>query len=248
LEKFCNSCGEFLFEESKFCSKCGKQVKQSYLEIRTQSLNIIITFYVTFLVFALVSFYVSNENEVSLFTEGVIESIFVGLVIGFCVFDYKNIINLYRLPKANIIIWIFSFVFPIYSSLYVYFFIEFINSFVLDVETINYIETYSYSGHPLFWAFIFVVILPPIFEELAFRGFLFNQLQKVTNNNVTVIATAFIFALVHFSFISFIWIFPFGIVLGYLRSKYKTLWLGIVIHFIHNLMIILIDYYFFTLK
>lgn len=248
MEKFCNSCGEFLFEESKFCSKCGKQVQQGYLEIRTQSLNIIITFYVTFLVFALVSFYLKNENEVSLFTEGAIESAFAGLVIGFCVFDYKNILNLYKLPKAHIGVWIFTFIFPIYSSFFVYFFIEFVNSFVLEVETINYIETYSYSGYPLFWAFIFVVILPPIFEELAFRGFLFNQLQKVTNNSVTVIATAFIFALVHFSFISFIWIFPFGIVLGYLRSKYKTLWLGIVIHFAHNLIIILIDNYFYTLN
>jgi membrane protease YdiL (CAAX protease family) len=99
--------------------------------------------------------------------------------------------------------------------------------------------------HALLWAIFFIVILPPIFEELAFRGFLFNQLQKVTSQNVTIVATAFIFALVHFSFISFIWIFPFGLVLGYLRSRYNTLWLGIIIHFIHNLSIVLIDNLFY---
>tara|TARA_Y100000780_G_C13561857_1_gene369410 strand:- start:355 stop:666 length:312 start_codon:yes stop_codon:yes gene_type:complete len=98
----------------------------------------------------------------------------------------------------------------------------------------------------MFWAILFIAITPPIFEELAFRGFLFNQLQKVVSERVTIIATAFIFALVHFSFISLLWIFPFGIVLGYLRSKYNTLWYGIIIHFIHNFLVLMMDYYFYN--
>jgi membrane protease YdiL (CAAX protease family) len=35
------------------------------------------------------------------------------------------------------------------------------------------------------------------------------------------------------------------LVLGYLRSRYNTLWLGIIIHFIHNLSIVLIDNLFY---
>ena len=94
-------------------------------------------------------------------------------------------------------------------------------------------------------AFLFIAITPPVFEELAYRGFLFNQLEKVTSPQTTIILTAFIFALVHFSIISLLWIFPFGLLLGYLRYKYNTLWLGIVIHFIHNLIVLSLDYYYF---
>jgi len=141
------------------------------------------------------------------------------------------------------LVWVFSIVFPIFTSFGVYFFIEFINGFIFEEESLNYFVTYAYLDNPLFWAILFIAILPPIFEELAFRGFLFNKLKEVSSNQVTIIGTAFIFALVHFSFLSFIWIFPFGIVLGYLRSRYNTLWIGMIIHFIHNFIVLMIDYY-----
>ena len=241
----CQNCGEVFIENIKFCPKCGKAIQLTSNEIRTKSLNLIIAFYVTFLLFALISFFVMDSNEASLIAEFTIEFVFAALVIGFCTVDYQNILKLYKFPKVNWAIWLITFVFPVFSSISVYFFIEFVNNFVFEVESINYIYSYAYLDHALLWAIFFIVILPPIFEELAFRGFLFNQLQKVTSQNVTIVATAFIFALVHFSFISFIWIFPFGLVLGYLRSRYNTLWLGIIIHFIHNLSIVLIDNLFY---
>jgi membrane protease YdiL (CAAX protease family) len=118
-----------------------------------------------------------------------------------------------------------------------------------DVDPENSINTYVqylYLEHPLAWGIFFIAILPPIFEELAFRGYLFNLLKRVTNARNTIIATSFLFALVHFSFISIIWIFPFGLLLGYLRNKYNTLWLGMIIHFIHNLIVFLLDYFVFN--
>ena len=87
-----------------------------------------------------------------------------------------------------------------------------------------------------------------VFEELAFRGYLYNQLRKVTSDKNTIIATAFLFALIHFSFLSLIWIFPFGLLLGYFRKKYNTLWLGMIIHFIHNFIVLMLDYYFYSIS
>lgn len=239
----CGNCGEINVEQAKFCSKCGTSIFKNSDENRVKSLNLIIAFYVTFLVFALISFSISDLSSNGFVTELSIEIAFALLVIGFCTYDYKNILKLYRIPKLKWEIWLFAFGFPIFSSFAVYFFVEIVNSLLFNQESINYFEQYILLSNPLFWSFVFIAVLPPVFEELAFRGFLFNQLVKVTSRKLTIIATAFIFALIHFSFISFIWIFPFGLVLGYLRNKYNTLWLGIIVHFIHNLIVLLIDYY-----
>ena len=134
---------------------------------------------------------------------------------------------------------------PIASAFLVYYGIEWVNN-ALEFTDENIFEEYSYYNNSLFWAIIFTAILPPVFEELAFRGFLFNQMRKVSSIQVTIIATSFIFALVHFSFISFLWIFPFGIFLGYLRQRYQTLWLPMIVHFIHNFLVLMLDYAQYT--
>jgi membrane protease YdiL (CAAX protease family) len=242
LGNSCKSCNKSFDREVNFCTQCGKALSKHIDEEKISTINLIISFYVTFLVFALISFYISENYSNSLTKEIISETLFAGIIIGFSFLDYKNILKLYVLPNINWKIWIFAFIFPVVSSASVYYFVEISNTFFFVEESFNYYIAYINLDYPLFWAILFIAILPPIFEELAFRGFLFNQLQKVASTKVTIIATAFLFALIHLSFISIIWIFPFGILLGYLRSKFNTLWLGMIIHFTHNLIIVLIDY------
>lgn len=242
----CKKCNATFKKEVKFCPSCGVEIQKSSIENRAETLNLVIVFYVVFLIFAAISYFVTSETEQSLSLDITIESIFAILVLSFAFFDYKGILKLYKLPKFNWKIVAFTLVFPIFSSLTVYFALDFLNTHVFETIDENYYEAYLYLDRPLFWSIIFIAILPPIFEELAFRGFLFNQLQKVVSERVTIIATAFIFALIHFSFISLIWILPFGLILGYIRSKYNTLWYGIIIHFIHNFIVLMLDYYMYN--
>jgi membrane protease YdiL (CAAX protease family) len=239
----CSSCKAENLDEAKFCTNCGKALNKTNVEARTESLNVIIVFYVVFLLFAVMSYFLYSEYPFSLNVEIAIESVFALLVVGFSMVDFTGILKLYKLPKIDWKILAFTLVFPIFSAFTVYYTVEYTNSFLFESVDENYYGGYVYLDNPLFWAILFTAITPPIFEELAFRGFLFNQLQKVATEKVTIIATAFIFALVHFSFISLIWILPFGLILGYIRSKYNTLWYGIVIHFIHNFIVLMIDYY-----
>ena len=242
----CQKCEMAYSVGAKYCSKCGVPFFKNLNDERTKSLNIIISFYVAFLLFAVLSYFISDTYYQNLSVDIAIEVVFIVLVLGFSALDYKNILKLYVIPKVDWTVWLFTIIFPIMSGLLVYFFIEGLNDYIFDTDSSNFFYMYSYLENPLLWTIIFITILPPIFEELAFRGFLFNQLQKVTSIKVTIVATAFLFALVHFSFISFIWIFPFGLILGFLRSKYNTLWLGVIIHFIHNLIVLFIDYYYYN--
>ncbi|WP_411765949.1 lysostaphin resistance A-like protein [Winogradskyella sp. A3E31] len=199
-----------------------------------------------FLLYAVIAYFLFSEYPESLNLDLAVETVFALLVLGFSFLDYKRILKLYQLPKLNIKIIGFTFLFPIVSALTVYFSIEFINTHLFESIGENYFYSYMYLDNPLPWAILFVAITPPVFEELAFRGFLFNQLEGIISTKATIIATAFIFALIHFSFISLLWIFPFGLLLGYLRSKYQTLWYGIVIHFIHNFIVLMIDYFYYN--
>jgi len=240
----CKYCDSPITQTAKYCGGCGKPIKQGNEGIESKSVQLVIAFYIAFLLYSIVTYIVYKDEVTSLTTEIIIESIFIGLTLIFSFFDAKKILYLYNIKNISWQNLAFAIVFPIFTAAIVYFGVEAVNVFLFEV-TDNIFYDYAAYENPLFWALLFTAIFPPIFEELAFRGFLFNQLRNFANPWVTIIATAFIFALVHFSFISILWIFPFGLVLGYLRYRYKTLWLGMIVHFIHNLLILMIDYYYF---
>lgn len=84
-----------------------------------------------------------------------------------------------------------------------------------------------------------VAIMPALFEELAFRGVLYNYFAAVTEERRVVMLTATIFAAMHLNFIALLWLLPLGFYLGYLRKKHHTVWYGALFHFGFNLMICL---------
>ncbi|WP_044400516.1 CPBP family intramembrane glutamic endopeptidase [Lacinutrix sp. Hel_I_90] len=239
----CRNCNTTFETAVKFCTTCGQSVLKGDNEKRISNLNLIIGFYSAHLLFIAFVYFLTNAYPENFAVDLIIEIGFALLVLGFVALDFKNILKLYNFKHLNWKHLSVAIVFPIFSSSLVYLLIEGFNFLIDDGASTNYFESYLYLENPLFWSILFIAITPPIFEELAFRGFLFNKLRKVTSEKMTIIATAFLFALIHFSFISFLWIFPFGLLLGYLRSKYNTLWLGIIIHFFHNLIVLLLDYY-----
>ncbi|WP_028889089.1 CPBP family intramembrane glutamic endopeptidase [Tenacibaculum ovolyticum] len=238
----CKNCKIVFDSKINFCSTCGAEITSK----KSTTLDTIIAFYITIIVFIGISYYVFKAYDNSFWSEVLIESIFIIIVVGYSIFDLKNITPLYKLPKINKWYLNLFILFTIINAFIVYYITGFINTLTNNFSN-NYYEDYLYLENPLLWSIIFIAILPPIFEELAFRGFLFNLLNKIVSKKSTIIATSFLFALVHFSFISLIWIFPFGLFLGYLRSKYKSLWIPMIIHFIHNFIILMIDYTVFNM-
>lgn len=244
IKNYCLHCTAPLPKKANFCGQCGTAVETSVSNRFQKSVYYIIAFYVSFLLLAIISTVVFSADT-SFFSEVLVEIIFILMTLGFCTLDIKGIIKLYRFPKMDIKGGLMTFLVPVGSAFLVYYGIYWLNN-ALELYDENVFAEYSYYENSLFWAILFIAILPPIFEELAFRGFLFNQMRKVSSVQVTIIATSFLFALVHFSFISFIWIFPFGLFLGYLRQRYQTLWLSMIVHFIHNFLVLMLDYMYYN--
>jgi uncharacterized protein len=95
------------------------------------------------------------------------------------------------------------------------------------------------SPAPLPLALLSIAVMPAITEELACRGVLFGQMQRVAGSSSAVIVTAVIFAFVHFNMLSFAWLFMAGLFYGWMRLREGHLWYGVLCHFLHNGTVVL---------
>jgi membrane protease YdiL (CAAX protease family) len=78
------------------------------------------------------------------------------------------------------------------------------------------------------------VIIPGFSEELLFRGFFQKSMEASSEVTKAVLATAFVFAFVHFNPWWFIQILIAGILLGVLAWRTRSLFPCIVVHTVKN--------------
>jgi membrane protease YdiL (CAAX protease family) len=94
----------------------------------------------------------------------------------------------------------------------------------------------------LVMAFISLVVLPPLVEEIMVRGFLYSTLKKALPLGYAVLATSLLFAAAHLPeggaagplYIAAVDTFVLSLVLIYLREKTDGLWASITLHAIKN--------------
>lgn len=83
-------------------------------------------------------------------------------------------------------------------------------------------------------AFISLVVLAPVAEEVLFRGYLFGKLQKNVATWIAILISSAVFAAVHLAWNVGIDVFALGIVLCLLRILSKSLWPSILLHMLKN--------------
>ncbi len=91
--------------------------------------------------------------------------------------------------------------------------------------------------------FLLMAILPAVGEEALFRGTLQPLLQRYMSPHLAIWLTAFMFALLHLQYLSFLSIFVLGAVLGYLRYWTNSIWLPTLLHLVNNGAIVIAVYF-----
>jgi membrane protease YdiL (CAAX protease family) len=152
-------------------------------------------------------------------------------------------IGLYRPQKADVA-W--SFIgFLVYFPIYLV-----IINILASVTNINFNQqqatgfSSSTTGWPLILVFISLVILPPIAEEIAFRGLLFSGLKKKLPLIWAVVFTGLLFAIPHalesqsggLLWIAAVDTFILSAVLCWLREKTGRLYASMGLHALKNLL------------
>lgn len=111
----------------------------------------------------------------------------------------------------------------------------------LGVPDLDYTAIFTDDGFGLTWVIAVVCVQPAIFEELAFRGVIQSSLLRVTGSTESIIASAMMFGILHLSIPSMPHLVLMGIVLAWLRMRTGSLLPGMIMHFSHNLLVILAE-------
>ena len=85
-------------------------------------------------------------------------------------------------------------------------------------------------------AFVVLVVMAPLIEEAIFRGFLFTKVRKQLNFWPTAIVVSLIFGLVHLQWNVGVDVFILSLVLCFVREKTNSIWAGVGIHMLKNLL------------
>lgn len=80
---------------------------------------------------------------------------------------------------------------------------------------------------------IMVAVIPPIVEELLFRGMVLHGLRKY-GDGFAVVVSAILFGLYHGNFVQIAFAFFAGLVMALVVVKTGSLWTSILIHFANN--------------
>lgn len=90
------------------------------------------------------------------------------------------------------------------------------------------------NGLEYIFAFLTLVVMAPLAEELLFRGYLFGRLRSYVSFIPATIITSILFGFVHGQWNVAIDVFILSIALCYLREKTDSLWAAIFLHSLKN--------------
>lgn len=103
---------------------------------------------------------------------------------------------------------------------------------ICNIEISNNVQEIIINSNPIFTV-IFVAIIGPIFEELMFRGTLFEKL-RVYGDKTAILYTAIAFGLFHCNINQIPFAIVVGLFLGYAKAKTNNIIYPIIIHMALN--------------
>jgi membrane protease YdiL (CAAX protease family) len=119
------------------------------------------------------------------------------------------------------------------SSLLVYLGSQLIPGFDLgQVQETGFSHVSQYYEYAL--AFVTLIVIAPIAEEVLFRGFLYGKLRARMPVWVAVLLTSALFGLLHGQWNVGLDVFALSIVLCSLREVTGSIWSGILLHMLKN--------------
>jgi len=100
----------------------------------------------------------------------------------------------------------------------------------LGIPEVQFLPDYFAQGWPLWSAYVLIALMPAIFEELAFRGYILAQLDRWLRPGEALLVQAALFSVLHVSVAVFLSHFIMGLALGLLRRRTNSLYPGMLAH------------------
>lgn len=235
----CIECKQPIALNSKFCGFCGVSQKADTIA-KGSWINVkhLAWFYAFDLIICAVASFIEifKTFQWSVFFDVLLA---IGALTFFCI-DIKNNKAILKWPKFSAVKLLGYCLLAIVMSLIVSFCVKWLNHTLFSKE-FYYYGFYADKNYAPFLMIFFIAVMPALFEELGYRGFVLQNLLSVCDKKQAVFITSFLFAIMHLSFVSLFWLIPFALFLGYIRVKENTLWYGVFIHFFFNLTVCIME-------
>ena len=253
---FCLHCGESFAPEAEFCSFCGtprgssKELSTSRLDsglkpklAPTSELNNLAWEKLkplgAFIGMLFLVLFIAGLFGPRLFTHQLVLWFQLGcllLTLGYCI-AYRNrvlkLLTLQTLSKRGVTLSFAStlgFLFCIYFSFWLL--------SLIGLPIVDTTQGYQSAGLPPWFIYLSVCILPALWEELAFRGVLQTCLEPVFSKKEALFIQAALFSALHLAPLQLVTHFGLGLLLGWQRMYFRSLYPGILLHFSWNCMVV----------
>lgn len=239
----CQECDIAVLGEQRYCHNCGNYLGAEVVTINifnNSDLRRVFTFYFIYLFICLLikhSSWFNNYDE--LFW---VELVLAATTLRFTWLNWPMIKPVLRFNNFNWFILSGVVLIAAAGSLLVTISVRELNVTFFHTD-ISYYQAYRLYNYPTLVMIYSIALMPALFEELTFRGVMYNYCSNFLNERLVVALTAFLFAIMHLNLMSLIWLIPFAFFIGNLRRKYNTLWYGVIFHFVFNLTACMFDLY-----
>jgi sodium transport system permease protein len=128
-------------------------------------------------------------------------------------------------------------------------FLAWAQSFVIPVpvEVLEALAAFLTTDDPLrfLWLLLLVAVIPAVAEEFLFRGVVLSGLRRRLGTSGAVVGSALAFGIFHlspqtaFRFLPTFWL---GILLAWVVVETRSIWVGVLLHFLNNGTILFISF------
>lgn len=236
----CSNCQHENSVRANYCGRCGQKIVRARDQSDYQrSVKKISAFFFLTLAYIVVVYFTEFGGTYVHFLIG--DVVLASITVVFYLMDYRAINRLFKFGHLQRTILLRILIIAPILAVLVWYLVGLMNESLFDEAQFAYYDFFRDSPAPIALSLLSIALFPALFEEIAFRGVVFNELNQITGIKAAIIISTILFTIIHLSVLSFFWIFPIGLVFGFLRAKHRTLWYGIVGHFVYNGSIVMVE-------
>ncbi|HZX57824.1 MAG TPA: CPBP family glutamic-type intramembrane protease [Mucilaginibacter sp.] len=237
----CGNCNQLVHESSRFCNHCGHAIAEISEGSTEEKWNAIKQTALFFAIHAVACCVFVFVDYFKTFSWSIVFDAFLAIVaVIFFAINWSKLKSVLVWHNFSISKLLRYCGIAVAGSLVISFVVGWINRSLFSTD-FSYYEFYASHRHSILLAIFFVAVMPALFEELGYRGFLLGKLMLVTDTKQAIFISSFVFAIMHRSVISLFWLIPFALLLGHVRTKEKTLWYGVCMHFCFNFTAVMLE-------
>ncbi|HEV7231415.1 MAG TPA: CPBP family intramembrane glutamic endopeptidase [Bacteroidia bacterium] len=242
-EQLCKTCGRQIRQGVRFCSHCGTAAPNEEHEeyvAGTNSLRTLLWLYgslLVFIVFIRLLKFVSGAGW-----NFMVDILFSLIIFRFALRNRNELRPLLSFKNISVLKVLITIGVSVIFAGLVLLFSGWLKQTIFHSGVFSEEYLFDDTAYPLLFSILSIAVQPAIFEEIGFRGLIYDQLNKAGGPQAALLVSSFMFAILHLSIISLLWLVPIGLALGWMRQRYNTLWYGMIAHFCYNVCVVLYNF------